>query len=211
LILPPAGGIVVAGSPMTTTPAATPRRRSTRRRGRMTLREYFETPESVTPQQLAFGVLHVADSPTTFHQAAVASLFLALHEHVRPRQLGTVWLAPLDVVLDAERALVVQPDLFVVCPGGAADVGDKVFGPPDLVVEVLSPAPRVGEIAERVTWFREYGVRECWLVHQLSRSVETLRFAADGGIVRRTWERSDAIQSAVLPDFDLSPEDIFGY
>ena len=42
--------------------------------GRMTLREYFETPESVTPQELIYGAMRVAESPTPMHQAAVGSL-----------------------------------------------------------------------------------------------------------------------------------------
>jgi hypothetical protein len=80
----------------------------------LTLQEYFSTPETVLPQELVFGVMRVAESPTATHQEIVGRLFLELHAHVIRRALGTVWSAPLDVVLDAERGLVVQPDLFVI-------------------------------------------------------------------------------------------------
>ena len=140
----------------------------------MTLSEYFETPESVMPQELVNGELRVAESPSTIHQRAVGALFLALHEHVTMQQRGEVWLAPLDVVLDVSAPLVVQPDLLVILNGGAATVMRKVFGPPDLVVEVLSPHPRIGATDERVAWFRDHGVRECWLVHQIGKRVEVL-------------------------------------
>jgi Uma2 family endonuclease len=76
-----------------------------------------------------------------------------------------VWLSPIDVILDAERALVVQPDLLVVSEARRAIVQDRVRGAPDLMIEVLSPNPRVGSIAERLRWFARYDVRECWLVH----------------------------------------------
>ncbi len=69
-----------------------------------------------------------------------------------------------------------QPDVFVIMNQGAAVVEDRVYGAPDLVIEVLSPRPRIGELAERLEWFRDYGVRECWLVHQPTGHVNVLRY-----------------------------------
>jgi Uma2 family endonuclease len=177
----------------------------------MTLQEYLATPESVTPQELIFGALRVADSPSPTHQASVAALFLALHEHVTRRALGTVWFAPLDVILDADRALVVQPDLLFIANDGAAIVADKVRGAPDLVVEVLSPKPRIGDIGERVSWFRDYGVRECWLVHQTGPTVEVLEFESKHLTARREHDAFDAIQSRVLPDFNRTLSGVLGF
>src|SRR5262245_14715169 len=177
----------------------------------MTLQEYLATPESVAPRELIFGALHVADSPSPVHQSTVAALFLALHEHVSTRALGTVWFAPLDVILDHERALVVQPDLFVIANEGVAIVADKVRGAPDLVIEVLSPRARIGDIDERVAWFRDYGVRECWLVHQMRRTVEVLQFD-DGRIrSRREHDGGDPIVSGVLPEFDRALDSMLGF
>jgi Uma2 family endonuclease len=184
----------------------------------MTVAEYFATPETVVPQELIFGVMRMAESPTSTHQEAVAALFLALHAHVARPGDGTVWFAPLDVVLDAERALVVQPDLLVILKSGdlrlqtrRAVVMDKVYGAPDLVIEVLSPNPRIGTVAERLDWFATYGVRECWLVHPVSHEVDVWQFADGDARVRRMFGPDDRIVSAVLPEFDLSPVEILGY
>jgi Uma2 family endonuclease len=52
--------------------------------------------------------------------------------------IGTGLTAPCDVILSETD--VVQPDLFVVLRGGVARITDKnVQGPPDLVIEILSP------------------------------------------------------------------------
>jgi len=177
----------------------------------MTLQEYLATPKSVAPHELIFGALRVADSPSPTHQATVAALFLALHDHVSARSLGTVWFAPLDVILDAERALVVQPDLFFIARDGAAMVADKVRGAPDLVIEVLSPKPRVGDVDERVSWFRDYGVRECWLVHQTRRTLEVFQFDAGREGSRREYPALAPIVSSVLPDFDRTLGSVLGY
>src|SRR5260221_11447736 len=81
----------------------------------MTVDDYFnKTPETVTPMELVYGLLRAAESPTPHHQQAVLQLALALNAHVEERQLGRIWVAPLDVVLDHERALIVQPDLLFV-------------------------------------------------------------------------------------------------
>jgi len=177
----------------------------------MTLQEYFDTPETVLPQELIYGTMRVAESPTSTHQSVVASLFLALHGHVSRGGLGSVWLAPLDVVLDADRALVVQPDLFVVLNGSAAIVHDKVWGAPDLVIEVLSPRPRIGDLAERLTWFADHGVRECWLVDQLTHRMEILEFQTGQIVGRRHLDPNDSLVSVVLPDFTPALVSIFGY
>ena len=177
----------------------------------MTVQEYLATPASVAPQELIFGALRVADSPLPAHQAAVAALFLALHDYVSARGLGTVWFAPLDVILDAEQALVLQPDLFFVANDGVAIVADKVRGAPDLVIEVLSPKPRIGEIDERVTWFRDYGVRECWLVQQIEGTVEVLQFERGRVTSRRVHLAQERIESGVLPEFDRTLGAMLGY
>ena len=172
----------------------------------MTVDDYFtKTPETVKPMELIFGVLRVAESPGPAHQSAVLQLVLALTAHVRERNLGKVWVSPLDVVLNEERALIVQPDLFFVSNEREWIVSDRVRGAPDLVVEILSPNPRIGKTEERVQWFAEYGVRECWLVHQDHRSVAVIRF--DGWRVadRRIYDRRARIESSVLPEFSASP------
>jgi len=180
------------------------RRRPESRRDLMTLYEYFQTPETVLPQELIFGSVRVGESPSPIHQHIVGNLFLLLHTHLTREGLGKVWLAPLDVILDRDAPLVVQPDLFVILKGGAAVVEDRIYGPPDLVIEVLSPRPRIGELAERLEWFRDYGVRECWLVHQLTGHVNVLRYDKHRLVSETSHNREERIMSGLLPDFEYS-------
>ena len=174
----------------------------------MTVDDYFNTLETLKPMELAFGRLRVADSPTPRHQSAVLQLLLALDAHVRHRHLGQMWVAPLDVVLDDRRALIVQPDLFFISNERAWIVTDRVRGAPDLILEVLSPSPRIGTTEERVLWFAEYGVRECWLVHQDQREVEVLQFADRRVATRFVCRRRQPIVSSVLPEFNAPLGDL---
>jgi Uma2 family endonuclease len=85
-------------------------------------------------------------------------------------------------------------------------ISDHIWGAPDLVVEVMSPHPRIGKLDERIGYFAQYGVKECWLVHQLSREIEVLRLQEHSADNRRTFRGSEAIESGVLKDFRISTE-----
>jgi Uma2 family endonuclease len=167
----------------------------------MTVDEYLQTPESTLPQELAYGVWRVAEAPTVRHQCAVFAFGVALDGHVRRRGLGCVYLAPVDVVLDRSRHLVVQPDLVLVSHDRLEIVSDRIWGAPDLALEVLSPRPRIGELRERLGWFATYGVRECWLLHQDDRVVEVVELAGGQVANRRRFAEDAAIESALLPDW----------
>ena len=167
----------------------------------MTLQEYFNTPETVLPHELIYGQIRVADAPFVNHQRVLLRLAMALIDHVERSSAGEVFIAPIDVVLDRERALVVQPDLLFVSHARLGMVQERIYGAPDLVVEILSPHPRIGRTDERVDRFAAYGVREIWLYHQPDRRMEIL--SCDGGTVvaRRSFGWGDRIESSVLPPF----------
>lgn len=177
----------------------------------MTTVEYLQTPETVLPRELAFGVLRVADSPVVRHQRVVRDLTIALAAFTRERQLGEVLPAPMDVILDRDANLVVQPDILFVSAERADIVTDRINGAPDLAVEVLSPHPRIGRVHEKVEWFARYGVRECWLIDLDRRQVAVLTFEAGRVAGRGLFSGHDRLVSAALPGLSLAPSDLFGY
>lgn len=177
----------------------------------MTTAEYLQTPETALPRELAYGELRVADSPTASHQRVVGALFLALAPFVRARQLGEVLLAPIDVILDYEANLVVQPDLLFVSPARAHIVTDRLYGAPDLVIDVLSPHPRIGRLEERIGWFARYGVREAWLASLPERQIVVLTLSEKGVTGRRVHMDADPIESGVLPETGITPVSVLGY
>jgi Uma2 family endonuclease len=174
----------------------------------MSVDEYLRTPESLLPTEVIDGALRVAEAPTVRHQQALGAFFLALAPHVRQRRLGTVLLSPLDVVFDWDRALVLQPDLVFISHARWQTRRERVVGAPDLVLEVLSPRPRIGKLEERIDWFAEYGVREIWLLHQLKEQFEILRTHNGRVVSRDSFDYLTPIKSDVLPEFSMTIEDI---
>lgn len=174
----------------------------------LTVNEYLKTPESLLPTELIYGALRVAEAPAVRHQQAVGAFLLALAPHVRQRQLGHVLVSPLDVVFDWERSLILQPDLVFISHARWQVQRGRIVGAPDMVLEVLSPQPRIGKLQERIDWFAEYGVREIWLLHQDDERLDIL--GTDGGRVvsSRSLDYLTRIRSDVMPDFSITAGDI---
>ncbi len=177
----------------------------------MTTAEYLKTPETVVPQELAYGEFRVAESPSVTHQRAVGSIFRLLASFVDAHKLGEVVLSPMDVILDFDAGVVVQPDILFLSAARSHIVADRIHGAPDLVVEVLSPSTRIGKLDEHLAWFARYGVRECWLANLPQRSVEVIGFE-DRTMARRTaFFYDEAVLSEVLPGIGLKPVDVLGF
>ncbi len=175
---------------------------------RLTTEAYLKTPETLRPTELIYGMLRVADAPTVRHQQAVGAFLFHLMAHVRERALGVVLTAPCDVIFDRKRALILQPDLLFVAQARRDILANQVNGAPDMVLEVLSPHPRLGELHERLSWFTEYGVKEIWLLHQTDERLAILT-TADGRITtQQTFDYLTPIRSGVLPEFSPTVADL---
>lgn len=172
----------------------------------MSVDDYFYGPESNKPRELIFGVVCEPPAPFPYHQGVVTRLASALHTHVTQEQIGDVYVSPIDVVLDAVRGLVLQPDILFVAAGNRAIVRDRIWGAPDLVVEVLSGSTASRDRTTKLAWYCEYGVRECWLVDPAQGTIDVIDCGEGGG--RRTFAGDEPLISRVLPRLCLTPDAI---
>lgn len=112
-------------------------------------------------------------APNTIHQRI---------SHELDRQLGNffhkhpcqVFHAPFDVRLPKKGKpdiyTVVQPDLCVICDPRKLDE-KGCLGPPDLIVEILSPGNTHREMREKYEVYEEAGVKEYWIVNPMEKIV----------------------------------------
>jgi Uma2 family endonuclease len=172
----------------------------------VTTAEHLRGPETTRPQELVFGVVREPAAPSWDHQDVVARLLLLLREHVDARKLGELVSAPVDVVLDADRHLVVQPDLCFVAVSRRDIIRGRVRGAPDLVVEVLSYGSRTYDRRRKLGWYRHYGVREYWVVDPIAREITVNDFASD---VRRTFGARESLRTRIFPRLGLEVARVF--
>lgn len=146
--------------------------------------------------ELVRGVLVVREPPGGRHGRITAELALAIGMHNKAHGLGTVYAGDTGFTLARDPDTVRGPDVAFVSKGRIPDpdpVGYVELGP-DLVVEVLSPRNRPGEIlAKAADWLRA-GTRLIWLIDPIRR-------------VARVY-RADGSESLVAEDQSLEGEDV---
>jgi Uma2 family endonuclease len=175
---------------------------------KITVGEYLELPETLRPMELVWGVVREPPSPRYGHQAVLARLGSKLYTFVQEKGLGDVCFAPMDVVLDEANALVLQPDVLFVTNERRGIIRDRIWGAPDLVVEVLSPRTAARDRVTKVAWYRRYGVRECWLADRKRRTIEVLDLQTV--TVPRMFAGSTKMRSDLVPGWEPAVEELFG-
>jgi Uma2 family endonuclease len=136
----------------------------------LTYDDLRQMPEDGRRYEIMEGVLQVSPSPGTAHQRATTRLAWFLHGHTSERGLGEVFVAPCDVVLS--QTSVVEPDLLFVAVGGRAIIRPAyVEGPPDLVVEVLSPSTAARDLGAKRQLYATFGVPFYWIVDPITRTI----------------------------------------
>jgi Uma2 family endonuclease len=169
--------------------------------------DYLLLPEDKR-YEILDGELHMVPAPNTRHQRLLAELFYVLLHHARERKLGDVFVAPYDVVLSHES--VVQPDLLYVSNERLGIIGEaNITGPPDLVVEVLSPSTGQRDLGIKRNLYARYGVREYWIVDPESRTVEVLSWTETGYRTEAFVPETGILRSSLFPDLNLSLTEIF--
>jgi len=145
-------------------------------RTRWTYAEFARLPsETSTRYEIIDGELVVTPSPRPRHQEIVADLVRMLGGFVRGAGLGRLFPGPVDVLFAEGDYLV--PDLVFVRKDRDGIVTDRgIEGPPDLIVEILSPSTTARDRGVKLERYRLYGVREYWIVDPDNRSVEVCRF-----------------------------------
>jgi Uma2 family endonuclease len=170
--------------------------------------DYLSTPETTRSREVVYGRVREPPSPFFSHQQLVLRIARLLQDHVDAHRLGCVAMAPLDVILDAEAALIVQPDVMFVSTERLSIIRNQIWGAPDLVVEVLSEGNEAYDRGQKLGWYRQSGVCEYWLVDPRAKTVTIVDFT--GNLPEpRVATGADAIRSAVLPDLTATGFSVF--
>ncbi|MFW5745047.1 MAG: Uma2 family endonuclease, partial [Spirochaetota bacterium] len=105
---------------------------------KLTYEEYRHFPDDGKRHELIDGEHYVAPAPGTNHQSLSRHIQFQLYEQLELAGRAEVYDAPTDVELS--EVDIVQPDLAVVARERERIISpSRIIGPPDLVVEIISP------------------------------------------------------------------------
>lgn len=134
-----------------------------KKQGEYTIADIEDLPEDCRVE-LIDGHIYIMESPTYTHQEFIMWMAYELKSFVKKTKGQCRPLAsPLDVQLDKDDKTLMEPDLMVVCDREKI-TRKRIFGAPEMIVEVLSPSTRKRDLTTKVEKFQRAGVREYWIV-----------------------------------------------
>lgn len=170
--------------------------------------KYAEIPEDGYRYEVLNGVLELMSPGSNFsHQTVASEMVFALKQTCNSDYL--ILAAPLDVILSPTNVL--QPDLVMLHRSRTELVSRRgIEGPPDLVVEVLSPSSRRRDKITKNTIYASHGVPEYWIVDIGSRTLERY-LLSDGGAYRLAdlFAEDELVGSDRLPCVSFKTGDLF--
>jgi len=140
----------------------------------------------------------MSPSPTPLHQTILRKLS-RVFEEIEDRSGGICYIAPMDVVFSDDTIL--QPDLLYIAKQRREIVKQRIEGPPDLVIEILSPGTERRDRLAKLDLYARYGVSEYWIVDPASQLFEFL-LNEDGRYVVLS-QANDEFQSPRLPEVKI--------
>lgn len=176
---------------------------------KLSILEYNELPNDGKRYQILDGELVATPAPFPRHQEISKRIGFILYATLERRGLGKIVYAPLDVVLD--RHNIVQPDLIYIRKARLGIIGPKnIEGPPDLVVEILSPSSRRTDVETKSALYARFAIPSYWIVDPRRDRLEIFRLEGEAYLLERAWVRPAVARTSALPDVAIRLAEVFG-
>lgn len=172
---------------------------------RLSVNYYKILPEGA-PYQLIEGELIMTPAPNPGHQIISANIFEKIRQFAK--HFGITLYSPVDVYLDDENAF--QPDIVFISKERQEIIKkDGIYGPPDLVIEILSPSTAHYDLKEKFRVYERSGVREYWIVEPEMNSVEIYSNEKEHFSLIAKAEGEGEVDSVLLKGFKLTLKEVF--
>ncbi len=175
--------------------------------------DYRTLPEDMSRRyELLDGDLYRVPAPTTRHQRVLRKLLGTLDRHVSANDLGEVFSSPVDVILgQGNTREVTQPDIVFIGKMQHDIIKlHGIEGPPDVVIEILSPGTKERDRGYKRTLYARHGVREYWVVDPDEQTLEVYSGGTDGLNLTARLNAASILSSALFPELNIFLRDVFG-
>jgi Uma2 family endonuclease len=174
----------------------------------LTYEDYVLLPNDRNRHEILEGELTVTPAPSTKHQTASGNLFVLLAHHIKQRDLGKLFHAPIDLIL--ESTSVLQPDLLFVSKARQNIITERaVEGAPDLVIEILSPATSRTDRTTKAQIYSRHRVPAYWIVDPEQEVIEIYLLEADGYRLAATLQGKTPTFAPPFQELEVAAADLF--
>ncbi len=142
--------------------------------GQWTWELFSQLPNEGPRYEVIGGRLTVSPSPRPRHQEVAIMLATILTNWAKQNKAGRVF-GPVDVILPSAQQYW-EPDLCFVAQNQRDIVGEtNIQGPPDLIVEILSPGTARKDWVDKRHAYEAGGVAHYWVVDPAGNSLTAFR------------------------------------
>ena len=151
--------------------------------------------------------------PNLRHQSLSSNLFIQMAPFFLDRSCR-LFSAPTDVILPIENRrngnehTVVQPDLCIFCDLSVLKERGA-FGPPTLVIEILSPHTKKKDLQLKYDIYEEAGVQEYWIVMPKEELIEQFVLVESKYDRKGTFTTEDRIKSVAVIGLEVELAAVF--
>lgn len=178
----------------------------------LTYDDYASMPDDGNRYELAAGHLELmSPAPTPNHQVISSQLFNQLSSFCEKNFV--ILYSPIDVILAKNE--VRQPDIIMISRERLSIVTDRgIEGPPDLIVEILSPSTALKDRKTKKTVYASFGVTEYWIVDPVHETIEQWIQSDENKKEYQllgTYGENDIITSPFIKCLEVSAADVFNH
>lgn len=171
----------------------------------ITLEQYEALPES-RRVEVFDGIAYDMASPSQVHQSISMQLSTVINSYLlRKKGSCRIFSAPFDVKLSDQPLIIVQPDIMVICNEDKLD-GKRCNGAPDFIIEIVSPGNPADDYIRKLYHYKNYGVREYWIVDPRRKTITVNYF--EGNIVSVQYPFDSIIKVNIYDDLLINFADI---
>lgn len=159
-------------------------------------------------------IFKMSPAPARLHQKISSYLGGIFFEYFK-NHTCEFYIAPFDVYFkkgdenNEQIRNVVQPDVCVICDKSKLKP-NGCYGPPDFIIEILSPHNAKKDIKDKLDLYEEYGVPEYWIIHYHEGVVYRNLLNKNGKYeTQKPNGKGDVISPQQFPDFKVDLEDMF--
>lgn len=180
------------------------------KQGGYTYEDYLKLPEEPGYRfEILEGFLVKEPSPSLHHQRLSRELgrqLMTFFDGFDPE--GELFFAPLDVTLTISNVL--QPDILFVS-GARREImrQERIDGPCDLVVEIMSPANRRKDRLQKMEIYRKAGIPHYWLADPEENTLEAFMLQGGRYTLVAAGEPGGTFTHPAFPGLDLDLARIF--
>ena len=174
----------------------------------LTYEDYVLLPNDGKRYEILKGELTVTLAPSTKHQTASVNLLVLLSQYIKERDLGKLFHAPIDLIL--ESTSVLQPDLLFVSKARQSIITERaVEGAPDLVIEILSPATSRTDRITKAQIYARHRVPAYWIVDPELEVVEIYLLEVDGYRLSSTLQGKTPNFAPPFQELEVAAAELF--